>query len=113
MAHWDRILADGWIPSYDDAPPDRAKELRRRILDAAREAGRDPGEITCAYNMVVRVGGDAGADPGLVSGSPQEIADQLSSFAAVGFSAFNFILSGSGQDEQAERLAHEVITGVS
>jgi alkanesulfonate monooxygenase SsuD/methylene tetrahydromethanopterin reductase-like flavin-dependent oxidoreductase (luciferase family) len=101
-------VADGWIPSYDDAPPERARALRERILSSARRSGRGPDEITCAYNMVVRVDERAEPDPGVVSGSAHEVAERLRSFAGIGFSAFNFILSGEGQDEQAERLAREV-----
>src|SRR6266511_816643 len=43
-------LADGWIPSLGFAPPDRAVVMRERVLAAARDAGRDPDQITCAYN---------------------------------------------------------------
>ncbi len=48
-------LADGWIPSYGSAPPDQVVGLRDRVMTAAHEAGRDPVEIDCVYNLVVRV----------------------------------------------------------
>jgi alkanesulfonate monooxygenase SsuD/methylene tetrahydromethanopterin reductase-like flavin-dependent oxidoreductase (luciferase family) len=48
--------ADGWIPSIGFAPPPVAVGLWEQVQAAAREAGRDPSEITAAYNMLVRVG---------------------------------------------------------
>src|ERR671918_1465342 len=52
-------LADGWIPTLEMAPPDHLPTMRARVLDAAREAGRDPDEITFVCNLDVRV--DEGA----------------------------------------------------
>jgi alkanesulfonate monooxygenase SsuD/methylene tetrahydromethanopterin reductase-like flavin-dependent oxidoreductase (luciferase family) len=105
-------LADGWIPSLGYAPPDEVTVMRDRVLKAAEEAGRDPSEITCAYNVEVRVDGRAGDDPSVVSGTPDQVAERLAGFVGLGFSAINFMPSGPGQDEQVERLAREVIPGV-
>ncbi len=105
-------LADGWIPSFDLAPPERARERRDRILAAARAAGRDPFDITCVYNMQIRVDERADDDPGVVSGPPEHVAQRLVGFAEIGFTAFNFIAMGPGEHEQAERLAREVIPAV-
>jgi alkanesulfonate monooxygenase SsuD/methylene tetrahydromethanopterin reductase-like flavin-dependent oxidoreductase (luciferase family) len=104
-------LADGWIPSLEFAPPDRAGPMREQVLASARQAGRDPEAITCCYNLEVRIG-DGGGRPGVVSGSPEEVAEQLGSFVRLGFTAFNFILVGPGEDEQRERLGREVIPAV-
>ena len=105
-------LADGWIPSLGFASPERVTAMRERILTAAREAGRDPEEITCVYNLAARV--DEGGDPGpsVVSGSPAAIAEQLLSFAKLGFDAFNLMPTGPGEHEQVERLAREVVPAV-
>jgi probable F420-dependent oxidoreductase len=105
-------LADGWIPSLGFAPPDEAKVMRERVIAAAGEAGRDPTEITCAYNLVVRVDERTEPDPTVVSGSPDAVAEQLRSFEELGFTAFNFMPTGPGQDEQVERLARQVIPAV-
>jgi alkanesulfonate monooxygenase SsuD/methylene tetrahydromethanopterin reductase-like flavin-dependent oxidoreductase (luciferase family) len=102
-------LADGWIPSLGYAPPDEAVVMRERVLEAARKAGRDLSEITCAYNVEVRVDGEASGDPAVLSGPPEALVERLSGFAAAGFSAFNFMLSGPDADEQAECLATEVV----
>lgn len=67
-----------------------------------------PSEITCAYNLGVRVGDRAESDS-VVSGSAEEVAERLAGFVGLGFSAFNFMLGGRDANEQAERLATEVI----
>ncbi len=82
-------LADGWIPSlgYGREP---LATMRARVLDAAAAAGRDPGQITCALNLDIRIGaGDADA-PDVVCGTPQQVTDRLLSFVDLGFTAFNF-----------------------
>ncbi|HEX6508870.1 MAG TPA: LLM class flavin-dependent oxidoreductase, partial [Chloroflexota bacterium] len=48
-------LADGWSPSAAYAPLPRAIEMRERVREAAREAGRDPDSIVCQYNVAVMV----------------------------------------------------------
>jgi alkanesulfonate monooxygenase SsuD/methylene tetrahydromethanopterin reductase-like flavin-dependent oxidoreductase (luciferase family) len=105
-------LADGWIPSLAFAPPDEVVVLRERVLAAAREAGRDPSEITCAYNVGVRVDEQAEASPSLLAGAPDAVAEELIRFVGLGFSAINFMPSGPDPAEQAERLASEVIPAV-
>src|SRR5205085_12657656 len=95
-------LADGWIPSLGYAPPDRIPGMRERLVRAAEEAGRDPAEITCAYNVELSV----------PAGSADEVTARLAGFVQLGFSAFNFMLAGPDADEQAERLATEVIPAV-
>jgi probable F420-dependent oxidoreductase len=105
-------LADGWIPSLGFAPPDEVRVMRDRVLRAAREAGRNPDDITCAYNIVVRVDERAERDPSVVSGSAGAVADQLIGFAGIGFSAFNLMPTGPEQDEQIDRLGRDVIPEV-
>ena len=105
-------LADGWIPSLGFAPPDQVTVMRERVLAAAQEAGRDPEDITCAYNLVIRVDEGAAPDPSVVSGTAEEVVEQLLGFARLGFTAFNFMPTGPGEQEQAERLAVEVLPAV-
>jgi alkanesulfonate monooxygenase SsuD/methylene tetrahydromethanopterin reductase-like flavin-dependent oxidoreductase (luciferase family) len=102
-------LGDGWIPSLAFAPPDVVPAMRDRVLDAARASGRDPAEITCAYNLEVCVDERADSASHVVSGSPNEVVERLSSFVALGFTAMNFIVVGPRQQEQIERIAHDVI----
>lgn len=101
-------LADGWIPSHGMAPPEDIPAMRERIMAGAREAGRRPEEITCAYNMEISVDERAAADPQLVSGSADAVAQQLIGFVKLGFTAFNFKPHGD-RAEQVERLAREVV----
>ena len=105
-------LADGWIPSLDLAPPERVTVMRDRVLAAARAARRDPDEITCAYNVEIRVDDPPDNRPFVVSGPPDAVAEQLLGFVEMGFTTLNFVVAGPGQDEQAERLAFEVIPAV-
>ncbi len=105
-------LADGWIPSLGFAPPERVTVRRERVLAAARDAGRQPEDITCCYNVEVRVDGRAEARPSVVSGSAGAVAEQLLGFVALGFSAVSCAPVGPGEDEQAELLAREVIPAV-
>jgi alkanesulfonate monooxygenase SsuD/methylene tetrahydromethanopterin reductase-like flavin-dependent oxidoreductase (luciferase family) len=102
-------LADGWIPSLGHAPPERVVVMRDRVLAAARAAGRDPEEITCAYNLGVRVDERAEARPSVVAGVPDAVTDRLLGLLELGFGALSLIPTGPGAPEQAERLAREVV----
>ena len=88
--------------------------MRDRVHAAARDAGRDPEEITCVYNLDVRVEDRPSGEPEpfVVSGSPEAVADWLAGFVNIGFTAFNFLPAGPGTEEQVERLAREVIPAV-
>jgi probable F420-dependent oxidoreductase len=102
-------LADGWIPTLELAPPERVTAMRERVLAAARQAGRDPEEITCVYNIDIRVDERGDATPSMVSGPPDAVTERLLGFLGMGFTAMNFLPVGPGANEQAERLAREVI----
>ncbi len=105
-------LADGWIPSHGYAPPEDVPVMRQRVLSAARQAGRDPAEITCAYHMQIQVDEHAATGPSVVAGPAGAVAEELLGFVKLGFTAFSFTPAGPGADEQAERLAREVIPPV-
>lgn len=108
-------LADGWIPSHGFAPPEVVPAMRRRVLDAAIEAGRDPTEITLAYNVTVHLGDDVTPGPGLVAGPPDAVVETLVGFAELGFTALNiaFPTENPGElAEQTEWLAAEVVPHV-
>jgi probable F420-dependent oxidoreductase len=102
-------LADGWIPSLGYAPPEQVPAMRERVLTAAHGAGRDPDEITCVYNVGIRVDEHADARPSVVAGSPDAVTARLLGFLELGFTALNLLPSGPGRAEQAERLAREVV----
>jgi probable F420-dependent oxidoreductase len=102
-------LADGWIPSLGYAPPERVVAMRERVLAAAGAAGRDPEEITCAYNVGVRVDERAAAEESVVVGSPGAVTERLLGFRELGFDTLSLIPVGPGEREQAERLGREVV----
>jgi alkanesulfonate monooxygenase SsuD/methylene tetrahydromethanopterin reductase-like flavin-dependent oxidoreductase (luciferase family) len=106
-------LADGWIPSLDLAPPDQVGPMRESLLAAATAAGREPDAITMVYNLVVSVG-TASADPFVVSGGADAVADRLTRFLRLGFNGLNLILAGppEAEAEQLERLGGEVLPAV-
>lgn len=105
-------LADGWIPSHGYMTLEELSVMRARVLDAARSAGRDPDEITCAYNVPVRVTDDPEHDPDDVSGSVEALADQLAGFVNLGFSTLNLMPQGPDVAEQTELLATQVIPAI-
>ncbi|GIH18317.1 LLM class flavin-dependent oxidoreductase [Rugosimonospora africana] len=102
-------LADGWIPSYGFAPPERIPAMRERILAAAAEAGRPADAITGIYNVGIRVDDRAEPEPSTVVGGPEEVAERLAGLVGLGFAGFNFQPIGADRDLQAQRLAQEVI----
>jgi alkanesulfonate monooxygenase SsuD/methylene tetrahydromethanopterin reductase-like flavin-dependent oxidoreductase (luciferase family) len=102
-------LADGWIPSHGYVAIDQVLTMRSRVLEAARDAGRDPAELTCAYNVSVRIDAAAARDPDMVTGSVDAVVDQLTSFIGLGFTTLNLMPLGPDTDHQTELLAAEVI----
>ena len=105
-------LADGWIPSLGHASPEQVRVMRSRMLAAADLDGRDPPDITCAYNLQIRLQDRPGSDPGMVSGPLDAVIDRLLEFAEMGFGTLNLITTGPGKKEQLERIAREVIPAV-
>jgi alkanesulfonate monooxygenase SsuD/methylene tetrahydromethanopterin reductase-like flavin-dependent oxidoreductase (luciferase family) len=105
-------LGDGWIPSYGFAPPEEVFGLREQVMTAARQAGRDPVEITCVYNLEIRVDESGSQPTGGLSGSPDALVERLIEFRRLGFDGFNVVAGGPDRAEQTERLAREVMPAV-
>jgi alkanesulfonate monooxygenase SsuD/methylene tetrahydromethanopterin reductase-like flavin-dependent oxidoreductase (luciferase family) len=99
-------LADGWIPSLGSAPPEQAVVMRDKIFTAARDAGRDPESITCAYHVQVNL--TPSDDPSTVSGSPEQIAERLHHFTTLGFTT----LSLAGPAAMVDVLGNEILPAV-
>jgi alkanesulfonate monooxygenase SsuD/methylene tetrahydromethanopterin reductase-like flavin-dependent oxidoreductase (luciferase family) len=99
------------VPAVGFAPPNVVKPMRDKVLQAAHRAGRDPGEVTCAYNVEVRVGTDV-RNPQIVSGTPEQLVGQLLAIAELGFTAMNLALVGPGEQDQLELLGRDVIPTV-
>jgi alkanesulfonate monooxygenase SsuD/methylene tetrahydromethanopterin reductase-like flavin-dependent oxidoreductase (luciferase family) len=105
-------LADGWIPTLGYASAEELPAMRERVLAGARDAGRHPDDIRCVLNIEIGVTGYCNPDPEMVTGTADEIADQLGSYAAMGFTGFNMIPTGNAIREQLELIAGEVIPAV-
>ncbi|WP_103340618.1 LLM class flavin-dependent oxidoreductase [Amycolatopsis sp. CA-126428] len=102
-------LADGWLPSFGRIDLPRAVEMRDVVRKAAAGAGRDPGSITCAANLTVRVDPAQTSSPGLVTGSVDEVVRQITEVVRAGFT---FLLLGPQSVAEQELLAREVIPAV-
>jgi alkanesulfonate monooxygenase SsuD/methylene tetrahydromethanopterin reductase-like flavin-dependent oxidoreductase (luciferase family) len=102
-------LADGWIPSLGSAAPAGIPAMRARIDMAARATGRDPAEITAAYNIPVRVEPGMAGTEETVAGTADQVVDRLLELIRIGFHAINIMPSGPDSREQTERIAAEVL----
>jgi alkanesulfonate monooxygenase SsuD/methylene tetrahydromethanopterin reductase-like flavin-dependent oxidoreductase (luciferase family) len=99
---------DGWIPSLPYCPPERYAELRDVLRKKTEEAGRDPDELTYAYNMGVRVDERAQKRDRVVIGGVDEIVETLTGFIRMGVTFLNLWPTGDAP-EQRERVAEEIV----
>jgi probable F420-dependent oxidoreductase len=104
-------LADGWIPSMGYLPPALARPALQRVRAAAERAGRDPDAIDYAYNVSVRIGPPAQDPDRQLTGEPDEVVEGVLELLELGFTVLNFWVGGR-RDEQAERLATEILPTV-
>jgi alkanesulfonate monooxygenase SsuD/methylene tetrahydromethanopterin reductase-like flavin-dependent oxidoreductase (luciferase family) len=101
-------LADGWIPSLGRLSLDEATAMRATVRTAAQDAGRDPGEITCAANLIVDFTADGAPDPDgpRITGTSEAVARRLTLIGRAGFTFLNVVLADA---EARERFATEVM----
>jgi alkanesulfonate monooxygenase SsuD/methylene tetrahydromethanopterin reductase-like flavin-dependent oxidoreductase (luciferase family) len=102
-------LADGWIPSLGYKPLDEFPAMRRRIDAAAEAAGRRPDQIRGILNLNIRIDPDAQPQPDAVTGSAKQVVSQLRDLRGLGFTGFNFILSGPGRIANMQQIAQEAL----
>jgi alkanesulfonate monooxygenase SsuD/methylene tetrahydromethanopterin reductase-like flavin-dependent oxidoreductase (luciferase family) len=100
-----------WYEDYGNAPEGFAR-LNDRISAAAREAGRDPGEIhrsACVLVVLDRSAGERPIPPGAppLEGSPERIAATLRELAEAG--ANEAILVVSPISERSIRELGDVV----
>jgi alkanesulfonate monooxygenase SsuD/methylene tetrahydromethanopterin reductase-like flavin-dependent oxidoreductase (luciferase family) len=108
MLELTRRRADGWIPSLFLLQPESAYRALDRVRAAALHAGRQPDALRYACNVGVLVDDRAAPQPGRLTGSAEQVAENLAEFVAHGFTCFLFWFSDETR-EQMERLAHQVI----
>src|SRR5215470_8876881 len=102
-------LADGWIPSLGYMPTEQIPAMRQRIDAAAQAAGRRPDDIRGILNLSIRIDPAAQPRPDTVTGSAPQVASQLRDLLGLGFTGFNFILSGPGRIASMQQIAHDVL----
>jgi alkanesulfonate monooxygenase SsuD/methylene tetrahydromethanopterin reductase-like flavin-dependent oxidoreductase (luciferase family) len=88
-------LADGWIPSLGYMPVEEIPAMRRRIDGI--------------LNVNICVDPEAEPQPDVVTGSVRQVVSQLRDLLGLGFTGFNFIVSGHGQIANMQRIAEEVL----
>jgi alkanesulfonate monooxygenase SsuD/methylene tetrahydromethanopterin reductase-like flavin-dependent oxidoreductase (luciferase family) len=91
-------VADGWIPSLGGKfiRPEDAPGMQAAVDEGAREAGRDPGDVLRAVN-VIGLEGDAGA-----------MTERLASVVELGFSTLIASVPDDEPDDFIRRLGEEV-----
>ena len=83
--------------------------MRRRIDAAAETAGRRPDEIRGILNVSIRIDPGGQRQPDLITGSAKQVASQLRDLLGLGFTGFNFIVSGPDRTANMQRMAEEVL----
>jgi alkanesulfonate monooxygenase SsuD/methylene tetrahydromethanopterin reductase-like flavin-dependent oxidoreductase (luciferase family) len=102
-------LADGWVPSLGNLPPQRIPAMQRRIDEAAEKAGRKPAEIRRACNISGRIG-ETGE--GSLSGPASKWVEELTGFVVeLGMDTFIYWPS-EDRERQLELFANEVAPAV-
>lgn len=92
-------LWNSWYTGFDNRPEGVAP-LMETVDDACREVGRDPGEIARTVAVLVRLSRGKGRIAGSserpdvepITGSPQEMAESLARFGAMGISHIQVVL---------------------
>jgi alkanesulfonate monooxygenase SsuD/methylene tetrahydromethanopterin reductase-like flavin-dependent oxidoreductase (luciferase family) len=105
-------VADGWIPTRGYVSDEELARLHTCVIAAAAEAGRDPSEIACVLNLEIGLDGYGEQDEDTLTGSPEQVAEQLATLVEHGFTGFNVDAGGEAPDEQLDRFAMEVIPQV-
>ncbi|MEH0974485.1 LLM class flavin-dependent oxidoreductase [Micromonospora sp. CPCC 205546] len=99
--------ADGWLPSLGYLQPGDLGRGNAIIDDAAREAGRDPGDVRRLLNVTGRF---AAVGRGPLDGPAEQWAEELADLAlSDGVSTF---ILGSDDPEDLRRFAAEVAPAV-
>ncbi|MFG3420417.1 LLM class flavin-dependent oxidoreductase [Micromonospora sp. NPDC048063] len=99
--------ADGWLPSLGYLQPGDLARGNAAIDEAAREAGRSPGDVRRLLNVTGRF---TPVGRGLLQGPPEQWAEELADLA-LGDGISTFIL-GSDDPEDLRRFAAEVAPAV-
>ncbi len=83
--------------------------MRHRIDAAAEAAGRRPDEIRSVLNLSIRIDPDAQPQPDAVTGSAKQVEGQLRGLLDLGFTGFNFLVSGPDPIAGMQQIAEHVL----
>nr|AHE14688.1 putative coenzyme F420-dependent N(5),N(10)-methylenetetrahydromethanopterin reductase [uncultured bacterium] len=100
-------LADGWVPSLRGDLP-MVAGMTARLDDAARQAGRDPGELRRVLNVNGTI--TDGPSAGLLRGPVSQWTDELTDLV-VSYGFDTFVLWGDAPSD-LYRFAEEVVPAV-
>ncbi len=100
--------ADGWFPTYPLLAPEQAYRKLERIRTVAEHAGRNPDDLTYAYNVPVLVEEGTVTTRDQIAGSAEGVARQFAELVRHGFTLLN-VWPGGETTRQRERLAREVL----
>ncbi|MEN3307752.1 MAG: hypothetical protein V7603_3954 [Micromonosporaceae bacterium] len=100
-------VADGWVPSFRG---DMAAitSMSATLDEAARSAGREPGQIRRVLNVSGQI--TDGASAGVLHGPVSQWVEELSDLA-LGSGFDTFVMWAEG-DRQLERFAEEIVPAV-
>ena len=113
-------LADGWIPLGTRPPallaPEELGEKIARLRVLTRQAGRAEDAVALCFGATVVFESNTGASRQLMRGRPEQIAEDLRQYQALGVT--NFVISfqtdsAAGRLEAMEQFAREVIPLIS
>jgi probable F420-dependent oxidoreductase len=111
-------LGDAWLPLGTFPPvvfrPDELKPKIGRLHELTREAGRPEGSVKVCLGAMVRFDESTGPDRLPLKGHPEQIAEDVRQYQAIGINDFIlYLFSGRGDAtalmEAMERFAHEVV----
>lgn len=105
-------VADGWIPTRGYVSDEELFGLQRKVVAAAEEAGRDPAGVACVLNLEIGLEGYGEHDEDALTGTPEQLAEQLATLVEHGFTGFNVDAGGDRPEEQLGRFATEVVPQV-
>ena len=114
-------LGDGWQPGNNHPvfpleTPEHIANSLARIRGYAEEAGRDPSQITVAYegewnDQEARILPDGQRRS--FTGTPQQIADDIRAFEEIGVQYVIFMLRGAILEEATEYMESIALHGIS
>ncbi|MBI4640532.1 MAG: LLM class F420-dependent oxidoreductase [Candidatus Tectomicrobia bacterium] len=103
-------LGDGWHPIGLTPPailePDELAQMVTQLKSQAEKFGRDPGKITISFRSALQIGESQTTGQGrrLLSGTPDQIIEDLHRYASVGVSHFIFNVRTGSVEEMGETL---------